>query len=386
MSAINTADEFVPGRSGRPPGRGESSVRPRPRSSFNPRSRFHVPLIRPETDLVVRLHDGRRLGVAEFGIRSALPVLYFHGFIGSRLEPGAGGPARHQHHRLRSARLRPQRPAAPAVAAQLGCGCRPRRWCSSGVGQCMVVGVSTGAPYALAVAAALGPRVQRVILAGGIAGPEVLETAGGTALVLSLLGPARQPDRPDAAPAGEPRPGHPTGPPADGDGRGQRARGAGAAGPVAGRAACPPAASFRAGNRRGLRGALADARLVAQPWDFSVADVVAEVELLHGADDPVVPPAHAHWYAAHLPRARLHMVPGELHLSMCFRSTAPHPGGVPRAGAPARPRAPARAEPLRGSGLLRVGSAQPRPEPEEPGQSARKYSTVETTRSRLAIW
>ena len=49
---------------------------------------------------------------------------------------------------------------------------------------------------------------------------------------------------------------------------------------------------------------------------------VAEVELLHGAEDPVVPPAHAHWYAAHLPAARLQMMPGELHLSMCFLSTA----------------------------------------------------------------
>jgi pimeloyl-ACP methyl ester carboxylesterase len=71
-----------------------------------------------------------------------------------------------------------------------------------------------------------------------------------------------------------------------------------------------------------LRGALADARLVAQPWDFSVAEVKSEVELLHGADDQVVPPAHAHWYAAHLPCAKLAMTPGELHLSMCFRSAA----------------------------------------------------------------
>ena len=42
--------------------------------------------------------------------------------------------------------------------------------------------------------------------------------------------------------------------------------------------------------------------------------------MLHGTDDQVVPPAHAHWYAAHLPCARLAMAPGELHLSMCFRS------------------------------------------------------------------
>ena len=79
--------------------------------------------------------------------------------------------------------------------------------------------------------------------------------------------------------------------------------------------------SFRAGNRRGLRGALADARLVAQPWDFSVADVMTEVELLHGTDD--------RWCRR---RTRIGMrrtcrvpawrwLPGELHLSMCFRST-----------------------------------------------------------------
>jgi pimeloyl-ACP methyl ester carboxylesterase len=51
-----------------------------------------------------------------------------------------------------------------------------------------------------------------------------------------------------------------------------------------------------------------------------VVEVTTEVEILHGSDDPVVPPAHAHWYAAHLPCARLSMAPGELHLSMCFRS------------------------------------------------------------------
>ena len=296
-------------------------MRPRPRSSFNPRSRFHVPRIRPETDLVLRLHDGRRLGVAEFGTRSKLPVLYFHGFIGSRLEPGAGN----QHgtnliafDRPGYGRSDPQRlPSLHGWGADIG-----EALVQLGVGECLVVGVSTGAPYALAVAAQLGSRVQRVILAGGIAGPEVLETAGGTALILSLLGR-----------------------------RGSRTgrmvhrllnlalttrldRRLMALVVASEREALERQGysldvlhahllqSFRAGNRRGLRGALADARLVAQPWDFSVDDVVAEVEVLHGTDDQVVPPTHAHWYAAHLPFARLEMLPGELHLSMCFRSAA----------------------------------------------------------------
>ena len=114
------------------------------------RGRPPISLIRPEADLVVRVHDGRRLGVAEFGIRSALPVLYFHGFIGSRLEPGAAelydtniiafdrpGYGRTDLQRLPS--LRTWGADVAEALVQLG------------VGQCMVVGVSTGAPYALAV-------------------------------------------------------------------------------------------------------------------------------------------------------------------------------------------------------------------------------------------
>jgi pimeloyl-ACP methyl ester carboxylesterase len=283
--------------------------------------RLNVPLIRPETDVILRLHDGRRMGVAEFGRRSILPVIYFHGFLGSRLEPAAG----EQHDTNIIAFDRPGygRSDLQRLPSLRGWGADvAEALVQLGVGECMVVGVSTGAPYALAVAANLGTRVRRVILAGGIAGPEVLETAGGTALLLSMIGR-----------------------------RGSRTgrvmhrllslalrtrldRRLMAMVVASERAALERQGlsldvlharllqSFRAGNRRGLRGALADARLVTQPWDFSIAEILAEVELLHGASDPVVPPAHAHWYAAHLPAARLQMVPGELHLSMCFLSTA----------------------------------------------------------------
>lgn len=285
------------------------------------RRRLRVPPIRPDVDVILRLHDGRRLGVAEFGRRSTLPVIYFHGFLGSRFEPAAGD----QHDTNIIAFDRPgygrtdlQRlPSLRGWGADIG-----EALVQLGVGDCMVVGVSTGAPYALAVAAALGRRVKRVILAGGIAGPEVLETAGGTALVLSMIGrrgsrtgrlvyrllnlarTTRLDRRLMAMVVASER---------------EALERQGLSLDVLHARLLQ---SFRAGNRRGLRGALADARLVAQPWDFSIADVVAEVELLHGAEDPVVPPAHAHWYAAHLPAARLQMMPGELHLSMCFLSTA----------------------------------------------------------------
>jgi pimeloyl-ACP methyl ester carboxylesterase len=286
---------------------------------LQPRPRQPPPLIRPATDFAVRLRDGRRLGVAEFGSRSALPVVYCHGFLGSRLEPAAGdidginviafdrpGYGRSDLQRLPS--LRGFGADVAEALVQLG------------VGECIVVGMSTGAPYALAIASVLGQRVRRVLLAGGIAGPEVLETAGGIALVLSLLGRrgsragkllhqlmklavAARLDRRfvSLAVATERRA-------LERQGVALEALHAGLL------------QSLRAGSRRSLRGPLADARLVAQPWDFSLLDIEVEVQIVHGADDSVVPPTHAHWYAAHLPHGRLELVPGELHLSLCFRS------------------------------------------------------------------
>jgi pimeloyl-ACP methyl ester carboxylesterase len=292
-------------------------LRPRPRRRRLPL----VPPIRPETDLVLRLHDGRRLGVAEFGSRASLPVIYCHGFLGSRLEPGAaeiGDTNLISFDRPGYGRTDLQRlPSLRGWGADVG-----EALVQLGVAECMVVGISTGAPYALAVAAALGPRVKRVLLAGGIAGPEVLETAGGAALVLSLLGRrgsragkflhqimkvalAARLDRRflDFAFAGE---------------RAALERQGLAPEVLQARLL----QSLRTGNRGSLRGVLADARLVAQPWDFALTEIPGEVEVLHGADDPVVPPVHAHWYAAHLPCARLMMVAGELHLSLCFKSAA----------------------------------------------------------------
>ncbi len=296
--------------------------------------------VRPAADLVVRLRDGRRLGVAEFGSRSVLPVIYCHGFLGSRLEPAAASGIegtniiafdRPGYGRTDLQRLPSLRGWGADVAEAL---------VQLGVGECVVVGVSTGAPYALAVASVLGPRVRRVVLAGGIAGPEVLETAGGTALLLSVLG----------------RPGSRAGKVlhrlmrlalAARLDRRLVARAVGSERTALERLGVPAEVmqarllhSLRTGSRRDLRGALADARLVAQPWDFRPDDLEVEVDILHGADDPVVPPTHAHWYAAHLPRAHLELVPGELHISLCFRSAAHIQHAVRELGGGDRPLEP----------------------------------------------
>src|SRR5258708_28877335 len=39
------------------------------------------------TDKTIRLSDGRQLGYAEYGDPEGMPLLYFHGTLGSRLEP-----------------------------------------------------------------------------------------------------------------------------------------------------------------------------------------------------------------------------------------------------------------------------------------------------------
>ncbi|MFO1047517.1 MAG: alpha/beta hydrolase [Geminicoccaceae bacterium] len=295
---------------------GERMIRRR-RQRLPVRRWRRIPQNRPAADMVLRLRDGRRIGVAEFGARGPLPVIYLHGFIGSRLEPGAAemgdinlisfdrpGYGRSDLQRLPS--LRAWGADVAEALVQLG------------VGECIVVGVSTGAPYALAVAVALGLRARKVILAGGIAGPEVLETAGGTALALSMLGRRGRTGRLLHRLLRFAR--------ATRLDRRLLARVVTAEREPLERQGLSLEVvharllhSFRAGNRRGLRGALADACLVAMPWDFKLAELRTEVEILHGTDDAVVPPAHAHWYAAHLPQARLEMAPGELHLSMCFK-------------------------------------------------------------------
>ncbi|MFO1036788.1 MAG: alpha/beta hydrolase [Geminicoccaceae bacterium] len=276
--------------------------------------------IEPTVDHVQTLPGGKRLGIAEFGPRGRLPIVYCHGFLGSRLEPGAAGQQRSciiSFDRPSYGHSTPQ--PDPSLAA----------WGSDasaavdalGVSTCVVAGSSAGAPYALALAAALGEaRVPRVVLAGGIAGHEVVETGGGTALVLGLLG----------------RGGTPTSRllrrllrfalitgvdnallRAIVSSEREALERLGLSPDVLRRRLLQ---SMRTGSRGRLEGALADARLLSRPWDFDLGRVRSEVLVLHGAEDPVVPPSHAHWYKAHLRRARVEIVPGELHLSLCFRS------------------------------------------------------------------
>lgn len=276
--------------------------------------------IRPDREHVVSLPDGRRLGAAEFGQRSSLPLVYLHGFLGSRLEPGAVD--RRFVNIIGLDRPGYGRTDPQPVRSLAGFGRDVRDGLDRlGVGRCVLAGASAGAPYAVAAAHALGPRVLKLVLIAGVAGPDVLLRTRGTADVIVRLAGERWGggrllhgwfrfarrtglDRTllGLAVASELR---------------SLAR-HGLSGPFVHERLLQ---SLRTGNDRWLRGVAADARVLTRPWDVDPAALQTDTLVLHGTDDPAVPIEHAYWYAAKLPRARVEIAPGERHLSLCFAST-----------------------------------------------------------------
>jgi len=76
------------------------------------------------------------------------------------------------------------------------------------------------------------------------------------------------------------------------------------------------AAGFRHAGAQGIVGWLHDDLAMVRPWGFSVADIEVPVAIWQGTEDMMVPFAHAEWLAAHVPGARVHLVPGEGHISL----------------------------------------------------------------------
>lgn len=265
------------------------------------------------------LPDGRTLCYAEFGAPDGRPVLYCHGFPGSRLEPAFA-------HRV-----------AASVGARLIAADRP------GMGQSdahpgrsvlcwaddaealanhlalerfSVLGVSGGTPYALACARRFGGRLRSTAIVSGLAPPQAL--AATSLASVSGLGLRLARTLPFAiAPV-------------------CRSFGVAArhASPLLMRLvsakACPRdrrvlaqayfraalAASLREAFRNGARGAAAELRLLSAPWDFELADVRTPIGLWHGGDDRVVPIAMGRFLEHALGDCRATYVPEHGHYSL----------------------------------------------------------------------
>lgn len=262
---------------------------------------------------ILRLNDGRALGYAQYGAPSAWPVLLFQGTPTSRL---------------------PHNPLSTSVPVRLvvperpGFGLSdflPRRrlldWASDvrelvdhlGIERFSVVGVSGGAPHALACGLRLSHRIRRLGVVSGI-GP--IEASGATSgmaaqrkagafvarhasfllrpLFWAFRNPARNPERfvqrfsegfsaADRALLEDPI------------FRSLRSR------------------SYAEATRLGVRGFAYEVGLLARPWGFSLSEVTSDVHLWHGEEDASTPISMARHVAASLPCCHTRFFPGEGH-------------------------------------------------------------------------
>jgi pimeloyl-ACP methyl ester carboxylesterase len=78
-------------------------------------------------------------------------------------------------------------------------------------------------------------------------------------------------------------------------------------------------AQMQDGLSQGPEGYLDDSLSDIRPWGFDLGSIRVPVQLWHGRDDTLVPLSHAKWLAAHLPRAEIHLEPGEGHISLFAR-------------------------------------------------------------------
>jgi pimeloyl-ACP methyl ester carboxylesterase len=264
-------------------------------------------------DGVLQLSDGRALGYAQYGQLSSWPVFLFQGTPTSRLphnpletsvpvrlvvpeRPGFG-----RSDFLHGRRLLDWARDVEELANHLGCE------------HFSVVGVSGGAPHALACGVRLADRIRRL---GVVSGMGPIEAAGATAgmaaqrrlgtviarhfpfllgpLFWAVRNPARNPERfvrqfsegfsaSDRSLLADPALSY------------LRAR------------------SYIEATRQGVRGFAYEVALLTRPWGFSLAEVMSDVLLWHGEADASTPISMARYVAASLPRCRATYFPSEGH-------------------------------------------------------------------------
>lgn len=275
---------------------------------------------------LLRLPDGRRVAFEEFGDPTGSPLVVAHGTPGSRDQLALlDMPARERGIRI----VAIDRPGYGA--SDLHRGRRLEDWPTDvaavadylGIDRFAVMGVSGGAPHALACAAVLGDRVTAVQVVSGVAPPDCWIPGARPARVETVIGAVMR-------------------------------RGGGLIAPLATilfwiarhlprtvmrlyRLLLPPAdrriiarpaiaAAYRDELRRLPRSAVAavvqDLALFAGPWGSLVDDVVQPTTVWHGGEDRAVPVEHAKALAQRLANAKITVFPADGHLMLCDRAAA----------------------------------------------------------------
>src|SRR5262245_54591424 len=266
---------------------------------------------------VLRLADGRRIGFAEYGDPEGLPVLAIHGTPGSRYMFALAD---------RAARERRLRIVAPERAGyglsdfrrqtSLAEAASDLEQCANALGlsRFALIGVSGGAPYAVAAAAAMPRRIALLALinpVGRIAECDRrIRISKAHRLIFRRLG------RSDAvctvffwslrrlvhfAPGLAYRV--------------LQQRVAASDRDVLARdeVRANLRAALREGLRPGIDGARQDLRLYCAEWGLSLGDIDVPAVLWQGSDDAIVPPGAAYDLAETLPNCRLDVIQGGGH-------------------------------------------------------------------------
>ncbi|HXX89536.1 MAG TPA: alpha/beta hydrolase [Acidimicrobiales bacterium] len=262
----------------------------------------------------IRLAGGRTLAYTELGDLDGAPVLYCHGGLSSSGDIGfAHGAFAQRGLRV----IAPDRPGTGDSTRHM-----PRRvadWAADAAGLCDVLGVgefaalgwSAGGPYALACGAGLGPRVRLVATVGGMAplGGDVRAAQLGLAADRLLFPMARRASA--AARAVVWASTHAPVrvlhrqlvkhlPPAD-------------EAVVAAMTPTEATADLTHAVRRGCGGVVDDYVVLGAEWGFALEDVTCPVAVLQGAQDTLLPMAHARALAGGLPTGELVVVPEAGH-------------------------------------------------------------------------
>lgn len=263
------------------------------------------------------LRDGRILEYVDLGDPAGPPVLFFHG------TPATAGKAAVVADAARANGIRLVAVSRPGYGASTitppGLTPVAADACELadhlGLGEVVSMGISGGAPYALALAALAPDRVSSVAVLGGPGShsevtPDVLDESdlraidllaagdvdAATAILMEsterFFGPMQQLS------------------PEDFHAELQKTR--------------PPGENwfedkpdllpvFEADFQRALSsldGFVRDNLSWLGTWDFDLGQVTAPVRLVHGADDRMVPAKHGEWLHERLPNSERHVVPG----------------------------------------------------------------------------
>lgn len=265
----------------------------------------------------------QHIGYAEYGDPQGFPALYCHG------TPGSSAECELVEHAARRHGLRfiaPDRPGYGATDAAHNMGYAA--WAQVvmqllqqlGIRRYAVLGISGGAPNALALAAADAERVTALSLVcplGSIALPELKRATRPIVqwLLWCVQHVPRWSDwfllRPIAA-VGRTLPRFAVGIMRLYNSRADR------------QCLSRPAVvellskNMRQAFKQGSAGGARDLRLMTLPWDFSIQSISLPVKLWHGTADELLSPEHSHWIAAQLAQAELQLVPGAGHFSLPF--------------------------------------------------------------------